>query len=81
MKSKKIFLLFAAFIFAAAAIYNIHLAQTQNIGDISLADISIMAQAQGESGDDGWRDHCDPVWTNDNCKVGNTIYTYMKPKP
>ena len=49
MKSKKIFLLFAASIFAAVAIYNIHLAQTQNLGDISLADIAVMAQADGES--------------------------------
>ena len=33
-----------------------------------------------EPGDNGWKDHCEPVWTNDNCKVGNTIHTYMKPK-
>ena len=51
MKSKKMFLLFAAFIFAAVAIYNIHLTQTQNLGDISLADITVMAKADGESGE------------------------------
>ena len=49
MKSKKIFLLFAAFIFAAVAIYNIHLAQSNQNSDVSLADIAIMAQADGEA--------------------------------
>jgi len=33
-----------------------------------------------EPGDNDWKDHCDPVWTNDNCKVGNITHTYMKPK-
>ena len=48
MKSKKIFLLFAAFIFVAVAGYNIHLAQSNQNSDMSLADIAVMAQANGE---------------------------------
>ena len=34
----------------------------------------------GGPGGSDWKDHCDPVWTNDNCKVGTTVHTYMKPK-
>ena len=50
MKTKMI-LLFAAFLFAAVTVYNLQLVQTQNLGDISLADITVMAKADGESGD------------------------------
>ncbi len=49
MKRKKIFLLFAAFMFAAVAGYNIHLAQSNQNSDVSLADIAVMAQANGEN--------------------------------
>jgi len=52
MKTKKMFLLFAAFLFAAIAGYNIHLAQSNQNSDVSIADIAVMAQAQGES--PGW---------------------------
>ncbi len=48
MKTKKLFLLFAAFLFAAVAGYNIHLAQSNQNSDVSLADIAVMAQATGE---------------------------------
>ena len=45
----KFFVIFAAFLFAAITAYNLQLAQTQNLGDISLADITVMAQADGEA--------------------------------
>ncbi len=45
----KFFVVFAAFLFAAITAYNLQLAQIQNLGVISLADITVMAQADGES--------------------------------
>ena len=72
MKTKKMFLLFAAFIFAAVAIYNIHLAQSNQNSDISLADITIMVKADTEipptitcNQYPGYMAQCwyhDPVW-------------------
>ncbi len=47
---KKIILALTACLFAAGSIINMHLAQNNNYTDISLADISVMAQADGESG-------------------------------
>ena len=32
----------------------------------------------GDGGD--WETHCDPVWTNENCKVGNIVHLHMRPK-
>ena len=49
MRTKKMFLFFAAFLFAAVAGYNIHLAQSNQNSDLSLADIAVMAQADGEA--------------------------------
>ena len=45
----KFFVIFAAFLFAAITAYNLQLAQNHNLGDISLADITVMAQADGEN--------------------------------
>ena len=50
---KKIILALTACLFAAGSIINMHLAQSDHNTDISLADISVMAQADGESGG-GW---------------------------
>lgn len=49
MKKKIILGLFAC-LFAALSVANMHLAQNDLNTDISLADISVMAQADGESG-------------------------------
>ena len=49
MMKTKFFVIFAAFLFAAITAYNFQLAQTQILGDISLADITVMAQADGEN--------------------------------
>ena len=51
---KKIILALTACLFATGSILNMHLAQNDQNTNISLADISVMAQADGESGD------CDP---------------------
>ena len=48
---KKIILTLTACLFAAGSIINVHLAQNDHNLDVSLADISVMAQADGESGD------------------------------
>ena len=45
---KKIILALTACLFAAGTIINMHLAQNDHSTDISLADISVMAQAGGE---------------------------------
>ncbi len=47
---KKIILALTACLFAAGSIINMHLAQNNHNTDISLADISVMAQAVGEGG-------------------------------
>ncbi|TVR74637.1 MAG: hypothetical protein EA408_02735 [Marinilabiliales bacterium] len=47
---KKIILALTACLFAAGSIINTHLAQNNHNIDVSLADISVMAQADGESG-------------------------------
>ncbi|TVR83367.1 MAG: hypothetical protein EA412_00955 [Chitinophagaceae bacterium] len=47
---KKIILALTACLFAAGSIINVHLAQNEHNMDFSLADISVMAQADGESG-------------------------------
>ncbi len=47
---KKIILALTACLFAAGSIINMHLAQNNHNTDISLADISVMAQAGGEQG-------------------------------
>ncbi len=56
---KKIILALTACLFAAGSIINIHLAQNNHNLDVSLADIAVMAQADGESGngddESGWR--------------------------
>ena len=49
---RKIILALTACLFAAGSIINMHLAQNDQNTDISLADISVMAQADGESGGD-----------------------------
>ncbi len=75
----KLFLVFVTVFFAAIAVFNLTLSQHNAAGDITLAGVEMMASAYSE-GDDDWKDHCDPVWTNNTCKVGNIIHTYMKPK-
>ena len=45
---KKIILALTACLFATVSIINMHLAQNNHNMDISLADISVMAQAGGE---------------------------------
>ncbi len=47
---KKLILIVTVCLFAAGSIINMHLAQNDQNTDISLADISVMAQADGESG-------------------------------
>ncbi len=54
---KKILFGCVALLFAAATAFNIGLIQTKDAGDISLDAITIMAQAQGESGDGGGIDY------------------------
>ena len=49
MKKKHIFLALIISLFAAGSIINMHLAENSHNMDISLADISVMAQADGES--------------------------------
>jgi hypothetical protein len=51
---KQIILTLTACLFAAGTIINMHLAQNDQNTDISLADISVMAQAESES-----PDYCD----------------------
>ena len=46
---KKIILTLTASLFAAGSIINVHLAHNDHNLDVSLADISVMAQADGES--------------------------------
>ena len=50
MKTKRLIILITACLFAAGSIINMHLAQNDHNTDFSLADISVMAQADGESG-------------------------------
>ncbi len=57
---KKIILALTACLFAAGSIINMHLAQNSHNTDISLADISVMAQADGESGGGGYT--CYHTW-------------------
>jgi hypothetical protein len=45
---KKIILTLTACLFAAGSIINVHLAHNDHNMDVSLADISVMAQADGE---------------------------------
>ncbi len=45
---KKIILALTVCLFAAGSIINMHLAQNNHNTDISLADISVIAQANGE---------------------------------
>ena len=47
---KKLILIVTVCLFAAGSIINMHLAQNDHNTDISLADISVMAQADGENG-------------------------------
>jgi hypothetical protein len=63
---KKIILALTACLFAAGSIINMHLAQSDYNTDISLADISVMAQADGENGDETYR----WVWavTSEKCE-------------
>ena len=58
---KKIILAITACIFAAGSIINVHLAQHEYNMDFTLADISVMAQADTENGDDDKKD-----WTVKN---------------
>ncbi len=48
MKTKRLIIVITACLFAAGSIINMHLAQNYHKMDISLADISVMAQAGGE---------------------------------
>ena len=48
---KKIILALTACLFAAGSIINVHLAQNDHNLDVSLADISVMAQAETEDPD------------------------------
>ncbi|MFW5835532.1 MAG: hypothetical protein ACOCU3_01115 [bacterium] len=48
---KRIILALTVCLFAAGSIINMHLAQNDHNTDMSLADISVMAQADGEIGD------------------------------
>ena len=58
---KKIILALTACLFAAGTIINMHLAQNNHNHDVSLADIAVMAQADGENGpcDPGCKFHVD----------------------
>ena len=67
---KKIILTLTACLFAAGSIINMHLAQNDQNTDISLADISVMAQADGES---GMPNYCDG-------RVANECYTGVSSK-
>jgi hypothetical protein len=55
---KKIIITFTICLFAAGSIFNMNLALNDQNMDISLADISIMAQAEPE-----YADLCDNIWT------------------
>ena len=55
---KKIILTLTACLFAAGSIINVHLAQNDHNLDVSLADISVMAQADGEK-----PTFCSKEWT------------------
>ena len=67
---KKIILALTACLFAAGTIINMHLAQSDHNMDVSLADISVMAQAGGE-----WPPDLSKYWVNYyNCWVnGNYL--------
>ena len=56
MKTKKLIILITACLFAAGSIINMHLAQNDHNTDFSLADISVMAQADPEYGEGPY--HC-----------------------
>ena len=79
---KKIILALTACLFATVSIINMHLAQNNHNMDISLADISVMAQADGEepygNGKDG---NCFPcsLWdpTIQDYVAGVYIACYM----
>jgi hypothetical protein len=45
---KKIIITFTICLFAVGSIFNMHMAQNDQNMDISLADISVMAQASGD---------------------------------
>ncbi len=64
---KKIILALIACLFAAGSIINMHLAQNSHAMDVSLADISVMAQADGEHG--GGTAYCCPNFFD--CEVRN----------
>ena len=70
---KKIILALTACLFAAGTIINMHLAQNNHNTDISLADISVMAQAGGEHG--GGFAYCCPSYDDCVWSPGNLCVT------
>ena len=50
MKKKHIFIALIISLFAAGSIINMHLAENHQNMDVSLEDITVMAQAEGETG-------------------------------
>jgi hypothetical protein len=73
MKTKRLIILITACLFAAGSIINMHLAQNDHNTDFSLADISVMAQAEGESPSECTQScfdmKCTATWKNEQCKV------------
>ena len=72
MKKKILISLVACFI-AAGSIIHFNLAQNTTMVDVSLADISVMAQAVGETPPECtqscFEDRCNPTWKDEQCKV------------
>jgi hypothetical protein len=77
---KKIILTLTACLFAAGSIINVHLAHNDHNLDVSLADISVMAQADGES---GYADDYYSVlyWCSKICDYGVATIRKCEPDP
>ncbi|WP_026472951.1 hypothetical protein [Alkaliflexus imshenetskii] len=63
---KKIFFAIATGFFAVATVFNMNALQSGGVGDISLDAITVMAQAQGESGGGSAGNGC-PSAANSDC--------------
>jgi len=48
--------------------------------NVLIGDVMYPAPPPGGGGGEDWKEHCNPVWHEAHCPVGDVIYTYMEPK-
>ncbi len=62
---KKIIIASATVLFAVATMFNMNLLQGNSVGDVSLDDIAVMAQANGESAWDAFKQGISDWWNSE----------------